>query len=313
MDAYFNDIEIHVNRAISLAQERLLIAVAWFTNDNIAENLIKLSGKKISIEIIVDDNEINRKASCLKSIITNRIPVKFVKDLSKKSNIMHDKFCVIDNKKVLTGSYNWTKNAVNNDENIIVISNLEVANLYSVEFRRLKNIDATTKPIDFSEQEKQIINSLLVADFKAIITEAVKTKQFNKNALLNKNNPKVNSLVRSTIELTSTNIKSRISSYFKNENLVKKYGLDYKQLASEEELAVEKDRYIKDDIREFNNLVEKAIYSFKINAIESLINSYMKLIEKQKSEFENVIRIQEVFIYLIKEKAELIKRKNNCA
>ena len=313
MDAYFSDIEIHVNRAISVTQERLLIAVAWFTNDNIAKNLIKLSNRKISIEIVVDDNEINRKSSCLKSIIANHISVKFVKDLSKKSNIMHDKFCVIDNKKVLTGSYNWTRNAVSNDENIIVISNLEVANLYSVEFRRLKNIDASAKPIDFSEEEKQIINSLLVADFKTILAEAVKTKQFNKNALIIKNNPKVNSLVRSTIELTSTNISSRISGYFKNENLVKKYGLDYKQLATEEELAVEKDRYIKDDIREFNNLVDKAIYRFKIDAIESLVNSYMKLIEKQKSEFENVIRIQEVFIYLIKEKAELIKRRNNCA
>ena len=313
MDAYFNDIEIHVNRTISLAQERLLIAVAWFTNDNIARNLIKLSDRKISIEIVVDDNEINRNASCLKSIIANQISVKFVKDLSKKSNIMHDKFCVIDNKKVLTGSYNWTKNAVNNDENIIVISNLEVANLYSVEFRRLKNIDASTKPIDFSEQERQIINSLLVTDFKTILAEAVKTKLFNKSALINKNNPKVNSLVRSTIELTSTNFNNKISSYWKNENLVKKYGLDYKQLATKEELAIEKDRYIKNDIREFNSLVDSAIYKFKIDAIESLISSYIKLIDKQKSEFENVIRIQEVITYLIKEKVELIEKINNRA
>jgi len=34
---------------------------------------------------------------------------------------MHNKFCVIDSKTVVTGSYNWTKKAQSNYENITII------------------------------------------------------------------------------------------------------------------------------------------------------------------------------------------------
>ena len=51
---------------------------------------------------------------------------------------MHDKFCVIDNQKVITGSYNWSDNAENrNDENAAVMHDDARASDYSVEFRRL--------------------------------------------------------------------------------------------------------------------------------------------------------------------------------
>ncbi len=36
---------------------------------------------------------------------------------------MHNKFCIIDNDLVITGSYNWTFKARMNDENVIVIKN----------------------------------------------------------------------------------------------------------------------------------------------------------------------------------------------
>ena len=52
---------------------------------------------------------------------------------------MHNKFCVIDNQKVLTGSYNWTTNAeARNDENVLVATDNATATNYSVEFRSLK-------------------------------------------------------------------------------------------------------------------------------------------------------------------------------
>lgn len=313
MDAYFSDIEIHITLAINTARERLLIAVAWFTNEKIAEKLLTLSNKEINIEIIVDDNEINRRTPCLKELINKGISVKFVKNLSKESNIMHDKFCVIDSEKVLTGSYNWTKNAINNDENIIIIKNSEVANLYSIEFRRLKNIDASSRPIDFSEEDKIKINKYLVSDIKSILEEGVRKKVFIKNAVIDKNNPKVNSLVRRTIELSSININNLISDIFKHENLIKAYGVNYKQLATKEELALEKDQYKKNEIREFDNLVQKAIFRFKIDAVETITSAYTKLFAKKSIKNDDVERILKVIMYLNKEKFELLERKNNCA
>lgn len=51
---------------------------------------------------------------------------------------MHDKFCVIDNQRVITGSYNWSDNAeYKNDENISIQNDPDSATRYSLEFRRL--------------------------------------------------------------------------------------------------------------------------------------------------------------------------------
>lgn len=58
---------------------------------------------------------------------------------SQRGGIMHDKFCIIDNQVVITGSYNWSDNAeFRNEENIAVLENAKLATEYSVKFRELK-------------------------------------------------------------------------------------------------------------------------------------------------------------------------------
>ena len=53
---------------------------------------------------------------------------------------MHHKFCIIDNKIVITGSYNWTFYAeTRNIENIIISDKSETVNLYRDEFSRLSD------------------------------------------------------------------------------------------------------------------------------------------------------------------------------
>jgi phosphatidylserine/phosphatidylglycerophosphate/cardiolipin synthase-like enzyme len=56
----------------------------------------------------------------------------------RRGGTLHNKSCVIDNQKVITGSYNWSVNAENkNDENAAVMYDDERASDYSVEFRNL--------------------------------------------------------------------------------------------------------------------------------------------------------------------------------
>ena len=55
--------------------------------------------------------------------------------LEGSKKLMHHKFFVIDNKTVVTGSFNPTENAdTRNDENIIIVENPEVAREYSGEY-----------------------------------------------------------------------------------------------------------------------------------------------------------------------------------
>jgi phosphatidylserine/phosphatidylglycerophosphate/cardiolipin synthase-like enzyme len=56
----------------------------------------------------------------------------------KSRGMMHHKVIIIDKKIVITGSYNFSKNAnKKNDENILIINNSEIANEYLKEFERL--------------------------------------------------------------------------------------------------------------------------------------------------------------------------------
>lgn len=66
-----------------------------------------------------------------------------------KSGLMHNKFCVLDDKKIITGSYNPTQNNLNNN-NLLIIESVNLANNYEKEFFRIKNglkdsNDATNK------------------------------------------------------------------------------------------------------------------------------------------------------------------------
>ena len=84
------------------------------------------------MKVAIYDDGINRKHG----VELAGIDVKKIKAL--RGGTMHDKFCVIDNQVVITGSYNWSSNAeFKNDENIAILRDNKRASDFSVEYRRL--------------------------------------------------------------------------------------------------------------------------------------------------------------------------------
>ena len=56
---------------------------------------------------------------------------------------MHHKFCIIDNQVLINGSFNWTKNAnENNFENLLIIICQEKIKKFILEFNNLWNLSA---------------------------------------------------------------------------------------------------------------------------------------------------------------------------
>ena len=52
---------------------------------------------------------------------------------------MHNKFCVIDDLIVYTGSYNHTDSATTkHDENYIMIKDIGIAHIYEAQFQKLR-------------------------------------------------------------------------------------------------------------------------------------------------------------------------------
>jgi phosphatidylserine/phosphatidylglycerophosphate/cardiolipin synthase-like enzyme len=113
------------------ANNTVNIAMYTLTSKKIAKTLENLKGRGIIIRIYLDEGMKKAKYSIADEMQTAGIAVKF----ENGAGLMHNKFAVIDNKTVITGSFNWTKNAEEkNDENLLVFHNEEIAKLYDDKF-----------------------------------------------------------------------------------------------------------------------------------------------------------------------------------
>jgi mitochondrial cardiolipin hydrolase len=119
------------------AKEMIQVCVFTISDDRIAEKLIELHEKKMPIQIITDDEKIYDKGSDIERLKKTGVQIKT--DLSKESH-MHNKFALIDRKILITGSFNWTRQASKlNYENILVTSTLDLVRKYLYEFDELWN------------------------------------------------------------------------------------------------------------------------------------------------------------------------------
>lgn len=123
IEAYFNDIQKVILDSIQHARKSIFVAVAWFTDKELFDALCQKAQQGVFIHVILIDDEINNDTGKLhfNHLIKLKGNVTFLD--TKKFKKMHHKFCVIDKRIVITGSYNWTNQAKSNYENINVIKN----------------------------------------------------------------------------------------------------------------------------------------------------------------------------------------------
>ena len=129
--------EIHLINLISKAKTSLDIAMFTINNIHIAQEIKNIYSRGIKMRILSDSECIKMPSSNVYSLAALGISVKI--DDSVRYH-MHHKFCVIDKSVVITGSFNWTDQAVNhNQENLLFIENKDLALKYSNEFEKLWN------------------------------------------------------------------------------------------------------------------------------------------------------------------------------
>jgi len=135
--ALFSNIERALISNIQKTKSNIKIAVAWFTNPKLFEALLPLLNSEVSIEIILADDAINfsNKNIDFQQLINEGVEIK----ISRFPNLMHHKFCIIDDRLLITGSYNWTKSAeINNHENVIISNDLALVSIFKNQFLELK-------------------------------------------------------------------------------------------------------------------------------------------------------------------------------
>lgn len=132
-EAHFQDVQNQILNALERARVSIRVVMAWFTNETLYNKLVEKHNQGIDVQLAIYDDGVNRKHG----VDFNKLPTSKIKR-GKRGGLMHDKFCIIDNQIVITGSYNWTNNAeFRNDENITVENDPEQATRYSEEYRRL--------------------------------------------------------------------------------------------------------------------------------------------------------------------------------
>lgn len=143
--SYFKGIKNVLLENINRAEKEIVVAVAWFTNHELFNSLCKKlqEGKNVSICIIND--EINNREDGLNFQFFISLGGKLF--FGKNDELMHHKFCIIDNNMLFNGSYNWTYYAENrNRENLILFTELpEVISDFKKEF------DLTISNCDYIE------------------------------------------------------------------------------------------------------------------------------------------------------------------
>lgn len=142
--SYFDDVEAVILSSLNGATTSVHMAMFNLRRDSIIDKLAEIKGKGIvEVKLLVDkktaegeQHNIDKYAEIAGKLgdAVSKVPMK---DTNGDST-MHNKFTVIDGKRVLTGSLNYSTNALLfSDEDFLLIDDGEIAAIYELEFEEL--------------------------------------------------------------------------------------------------------------------------------------------------------------------------------
>lgn len=195
-EAVFEDIAFRIENEINNAQRSIIIAVAWFTNHNLFNVLLRKVRTGCHIELMIVDDEINRNSGIEYKLLDSPNS-KIYKIRNTDKNLMHNKFCVIDFATVITGSYNWSYKAEMNHENIVVnYGDLALAKQFINEFNYIKSIYfpnvsnqqiVSELPLDIILKRLEVLKNFIILEDTEDISYAVqKLKSFEEHPSIQK-------------------------------------------------------------------------------------------------------------------------------
>lgn len=189
-EAVFENIAERIQQEISKAQKSVFIAVAWFTNKKLFNELVNKARNGCTVSLIISNDNINLSSS----IDFDQLDIgksKVYKIGNGDTELMHNKFCVIDYSTVITGSYNWSYKAESNFENVIITSNdTTLAEQFISEFNNIRKQyypDVVNEEIVFPlnkiiKRLEILKNYILLEDIEELNKESSKLKEYDFNS-----------------------------------------------------------------------------------------------------------------------------------
>ena len=145
VENYFSPVDNVMDKLVAYvqgAQKSVRFMIFTYTDATLANAMIARYQAGVDMKGVIEDRGASQGA--MVPLFCAKVPV----EVDGNKYTMHHKVIVIDESTVITGSFNFTKSAdQENDDNVLVIHNPDLAKLYLQEFERVwgqgKSPDAT--------------------------------------------------------------------------------------------------------------------------------------------------------------------------
>jgi phosphatidylserine/phosphatidylglycerophosphate/cardiolipin synthase-like enzyme len=115
------------------ARTTIDLCVFTISDDRITRNIIEAHRRGVSIRLITDDQKRADQGSDIDTLARAGIPIR----TDDGEPHMHHKFALFDASILATGSYNWTRGATFNHENLLVTHSPTAVSRYAGAFNAL--------------------------------------------------------------------------------------------------------------------------------------------------------------------------------
>lgn len=144
-EVYFTpskDCENKIVSAITNSKKEIEVAVYSINNEKIVSALEAAHRNGVKIRVLTDSLQAAGKSSKILELADAGIDLR----VHSVHKIMHNKFAVFDNTQAVSGSFNWTGAASNqNSENCILFTEANVLSSYKTQFEKLWIINTAEK------------------------------------------------------------------------------------------------------------------------------------------------------------------------
>lgn len=221
IDVRCSNILRHIQNELSFAESSIKVAVSWFTNYALFMQIKDLALKGLVVQLVINNDSVNNGGYCLdfNELIEAGVHISLV----EYPHLIHHKFCIIDDKVVINGSYNWTRFSGNNYENIMIFrNNGYVVRSFDEEFENMhqkaeyKDIDSMPESVPQRPEYdrnafKQYVTEELDAEARETSDQRDRITALQKAAQLNpeyfeKLNPKAKEALEEAFEVVNQSV-----------------------------------------------------------------------------------------------------------
>lgn len=114
------------------AKQTIFVQAYSFTSKPIVSALVAAAKRGVKVQLILDRSNLTQKSSEADEAAFAGLKVK----IDAKHEIAHNKIMIVDGESVITGSFNFSRNAEeNNAENLVILRSKDVAARYTANWQ----------------------------------------------------------------------------------------------------------------------------------------------------------------------------------